>query len=130
VWEDGLTEEPRWDPARVVMCGVRDVDPGERVLLTTHGVGLVERPSELAPLLEGRDVFVHLDLDVLDPAAMPGLHWPVAGGMSDGGLRTLLAEVGGVANVIGVEITNLPQAALARRVATIAEPLMPIPENS
>ena len=34
-----------------------------------------------------------------------------------------------MANVIGVEITNLPQAALARRVATIAEPLMPIPET-
>ena len=55
---------------------------------------------------------------------MPGLHWPVAGGLSDGGLRTLLAEVGAVANVIGVEITDLPQAALARRVATIAEPLI------
>ena len=130
VWEDGLTAEPRWDPARVVMCGVRDVDPGERVLLTTSGVGLIERPSELAAVLAGRDVFVHLDLDVLDPAAMPGLHWPVAGGLSDGGLRTLLAEVGAVANVIGAEITNLPQAALARRVATIAEPLMPIRENS
>lgn len=129
VWADGLTDEPRWDPARVVMCGVRDVDPGERVLLTTRGVGIVERPGDLAPLLAGRDVFVHLDLDVLDPAAMPGQHWPVANGLSDGGLRTLLAEVAAAANVLGVEITNLPRAALARRVATIAEPLMPILET-
>ena len=36
---------------------------------------------------------MHLDLDVLDPRVMPGLHWPVEGGFSDGGLRTLLAEV-------------------------------------
>ena len=63
----------RIDPARVVMCGVRDVDAGERVLVETNGVGLVERPSRLAELLEDREVFVHLDLDVLDPArACPG----------------------------------------------------------
>ncbi len=129
VWEDGLTAEPRWDPARVVMCGVRDVDPGERVLLDTRGVGLVESPSQLADLLDARPVFVHLDLDVLDPSVLPAI-FPAPGGLSDGGLRTLLAEVSEAVDLIGAEITNLPQAALARRVATIAEPLMPIRENS
>jgi hypothetical protein len=56
---------------------------------------------------------------------MPGLHWPVDGGFSDGGLRTLLAEVADAAEVIGVEITDLPAPALARRVTTIVEPLLP-----
>ena len=125
VWEDGLTEEPRWDPARVVMCGVRDVDAGERVLVETHGLGLVERPSQLGELLAGREVFVHLDLDVLDPRFMPGLRWPVEGGFSDGGLRTLLAEVAEAVDVVGLEITDLSAPALARRVATIVEPLLP-----
>jgi arginase family enzyme len=63
---------------------------------------------------------------VLDPRVMPGLHWPVDGGFSDGGLRTLLAEVAEAANVIGVEITDFPAPALARRVATIVEPLLPM----
>ena len=91
-WDAGF-DDGHVDPARVVMCGIRDVDAGERVLVETHGVGLVERPSRLAELLAEREVFVHLDLDVLDPRVMPGLHWPVDGGFSDGGLRTLLAEV-------------------------------------
>ena len=111
--------------ARVVMCGIRDVDAGERVLVETHGVGLVERPSRLSELLAEHELFVHLDLDVLDPGVMPGLHWPVEGGFSDGGLRTLLAEVAGAARIIGIEVTDLPAPALARRVATIVEPLLP-----
>jgi arginase len=122
---DASFDGARFDPARVVMCGIRDVDAGERVLVETHGVGLVERPSRLAELLADRELFVHLDLDVLDPRVMPGLHWPVEGGFSDGGLRTLLAEVAQAANVIGVEITDLPAPALARRVATMVEPLLP-----
>jgi arginase len=124
-WDAGF-DDGHMDPARVVMCGIRDVDAGERVLVETHGVGLVERPSRLAELLAGREVFVHLDLDVLDPGVMPGLHWPVEGGFSDGGLRTLLAEVAEAAELIlGVEVTDLPAPALARRVATIVEPLLP-----
>jgi arginase family enzyme len=124
-WDAGFDGAPV-DPSRVVMCGVRDVDAGERVLVETHGVGLVERPSRLAELLEDREVFVHLDLDVLDPRVMPGLHWPVDGGFSDGGLRTLLAEVAEAAHVVGVEVTDFPAPPLARRVATIVEPLLPL----
>jgi len=123
-WDAGFGDG-RVDPARVVMCGVREVDAGERVLVETHGLGLVERPSQLGELLAGREVFVHLDLDVLDPRFMPGLRWPVEGGFSDGGLRTLLAEVAEAVDVVGLEITDLSAPALARRVATIVEPLLP-----
>jgi arginase len=124
VWDAGL-DAGFIDPARVVMCGIRDVDAGERVLVETNGLGLVESPSQLAGLMAGRKVFVHLDLDVLDPRHMPGLHWPVDGGFSDGGLRTLIAEVAEAADVIGIQVTDFPAPALARRVATIVEPVLP-----
>jgi arginase len=123
-WDAGFGDH-HVDPSRVVMCGVREVEAGERVLVETHGVGLVERPSRLAEVLDGREVFVHLDMDVLDPRVMPGLHWPVEGGFSDGGLRTLLAEVAEAASVIGLQITDFPAPPLARRVTTIVEPLLP-----
>ena len=121
VWDSGLGAGV--DPARVVMCGVRDVDPGERVLLDTRGVGRVERPAELAGLLTGRPVFVHLDLDVLDPAVLPAT-FAAPGGFSDGGLRTLLAEVAEVAELIGAEITALIAPERAKRIATVVEPLL------
>jgi arginase family enzyme len=111
------------DPALVVMCGVRDVDAGERVLLDTRGVGLVPAPSELAGVVAGRQLFVHLDLDVLDPGVLPA-SFPAPGGLSDGGLRTLLAEVAGSAQLVGAEITSMIAPERARRVATIVEPLL------
>jgi arginase len=122
VWDSGLGAG--MDPARVVMCGVRDVDPGERVLLETKGVGLAESPSQLADLLDGRQVFVHLDLDVVDPTILPA-RFPAPGGLSDGGLRTLLAEVAEAVDLIGAEITAFLAPDRARRVATIVEPLLP-----
>jgi arginase family enzyme len=122
VWDSGLGGD--LDPGRVVMCGVRDVDAGERVLLDTKGVGRVESPAQLADVLRDRPVFVHLDLDVLDPDVLPA-GVPAPGGLSDGGLRTLLAEVAEGSELIGVEITALIAPERAGRVATIVEPLLP-----
>jgi arginase len=121
-WDTGFGGD--LDPARVIMCGVRDVDAGERVLLDTRGVGLVEAPSDLAELVAGRALFVHLDLDVLDPGVLPAT-FPAPGGLSDGGLRTLLAEVAASAQLVGAEITSMIVPERARRVATIVEPLLP-----
>ena len=45
---------PSLEPARVLMCGVRDLDPGERVLVETAGVGYA-RPSEVVGCAARRD---------------------------------------------------------------------------
>lgn len=118
------------DPARVIMCGVRDVEAGERALLDTHGVGLAARPSQLGDAVQDLQVFVHLDLDVLDPSVLPGQLFPAEDGLSDGGLRTLLAQVAEAADVIGVEVTGFTAPQLARRFATIVEPLLPLPDKA
>jgi len=88
------------DPARVIMHGVRDVEAGERVALDRSGVYRLEEPAQLA----GMTLFVHLDLDVLDPDVFPATY-PAAGGLSPRALRELLAQVVRVADVVGAEIT-------------------------
>jgi arginase len=128
-WDDGLGQSPAVDPARVVLCGVRDVDAGERALLDLRGVK-VERPGHVAERLDGLPVYIHLDLDVLDPSVFPA-QFPVTGGLSDGGLRLLLDEVAGAAEIIGIEITafeapddETTTAGLAEIVASIVEPVL------
>jgi arginase family enzyme len=93
------------DPSRVVMFGVRDVDGPEQVLLTRAGVGTIDRPSDLADALDGRPVFVHLDLDVLDPDALPA-SFPADGGLTFDQLHRTLDLVAGAADVIGAEIAG------------------------
>jgi arginase len=127
-WDDGF--EAQIDPASVTMVGVRDLDAGEQVELERAGVGAA-RPSQAAELLAGEPVFVHLDLDVLDPSVLPS-QFPVDGGLSDTGLRTLLAEVTARSRVIGLEITAFEapedpdeRAGRAAQVASIVAPLLP-----
>jgi arginase family enzyme len=123
LWDAGL-DLPAVDPAAVVMCGVRDLDGGELVLLETHGVMRMTRPGLLADALSGRQVFVHLDLDVLDPSVLPA-QFPAPGGLSDGGLRTLLVEVAGACELLGCEITSFGSPELAELIATVVDPLIP-----
>ncbi|MBW3652713.1 MAG: arginase family protein [Actinobacteria bacterium] len=89
------------DPARVLMHGVRDVDGGERVTLDRCGVYRAEEAAQLA----GMELFVHVDLDVLDPQAMPA-SFPAAGGLSPQALNAFLGDVARVATVVGAEVTS------------------------
>lgn len=102
-WQSGFAGA--FDPARVVMVGARDLDPGERAELDLAGVSRVERFSEVADAVDGADVYVHLDLDVLDPDVFPA-KFPAAGGLSEEGLTRLLDEVAQAAGrIVGLEIT-------------------------
>ena len=128
-WDAGLGVDGVLDPARVVMTGVRDLDGGERVELERAGVGTAP-PDKLAGALEGDEVFVHLDLDVLDPSVLPA-QFPAAGGLSSEGLRDLLGELAESATVIGVEITafDAPEDEderdrLAAMIESVVEPLL------
>jgi arginase len=127
-WDDGFAVAPV-DPARVITCGVRDLDAGERVELERAGVGVAE-PGDLGELLDGESVYVHLDLDVLDPEVFPA-QFPAPGGLSGEGLRELLSDVAETARVIGVEITafEAPEdegevERLATLVESVVEPLL------
>jgi len=117
VWDPGLGHDPV-DPAAVVQWGVRDVEGGERVLLDTRGVHVVRD----AEPLRGMEVFVHLDLDVLDPSVMPA-RFPAPGGVSPERVQGLLADVAASCTVVGAEVTSIApaHATLARE---ILDPLL------
>ena len=99
------------------MHGVRDVDGPERVALDLGGVHLVEDAAQLA----GLELFVHLDLDVLDPAAHPA-QFPVDGGLSRDELLAFLTGAAEVATIVGAEVT----AAAPGHAEPIAKAIAPL----
>jgi arginase family enzyme len=129
-WDTGLPAGV--DPGRVLMVGARDLDPGEHAELDLAGVTRIDRPSDVADAVDGAPVYVHLDLDVLDPDIFPA-QFAVPGGLSDTGLRRLLDEVAMAADrVVGVEITafEAPEdaeatAAMCEMAADAVTPLLP-----
>jgi arginase family enzyme len=99
LWDTGFGTGP--EPARVIMHGVRDLEGGERVALDLSGVHRVEDPAQL----EGLELFVHLDLDVLDPLAFPA-QFPAPGGLTAAGLRAFLELALAAGTLVGAEITS------------------------
>jgi len=107
LWDAGLAEPV--DPARVVLAGARDLDGPEREALERSEVTVIGASLETLVYtqnaLDRAPVFVHLDLDVLDPEFFPA--WmPAPGGLSPDKLYDLLEAVAGECEVIGVEVTD------------------------
>ena len=57
------------DPARVVLADARDLDPAERAALDRAGVRRMA-VAGVAEAVRGERVFLHLDLNMLDPSVM------------------------------------------------------------
>ena len=104
---------------RIVLAGARDLDPPE----VTYLAGAPIRRREVAGLtpagLPGGPLYVHVDMDVIDAAGLPGLRYPAPGGpdavqLADA-LRMLLAT--GQVAALGLACTWRPGRAAARHVA-------------
>ncbi len=83
---------------RVLLVAARDLDPGERRLLEGSAVTRVTRAAELEAALErlsgsASEVYLHVDLDALDPAEGRANAYAAAGGFS---LVELEAAIGAV----------------------------------
>jgi arginase len=86
---------------RVVLAGTRDLDPAEDALITERGVVSVDADAveSVGALVDAvratgaSTVYVHIDLDVLDPAELQGLANPLPFGVS---VHALSAAVGGL----------------------------------
>jgi arginase family enzyme len=107
----------RWDAGvggtigedHVVLAGVRDLDGEERAALeasavTVIGASPVETLVAVKNALDGAPVFVHLDLDVLDPEIFPA-RYPAPGGFAPEKLFDLLEAVVDDSEVVGLEVT-------------------------
>jgi arginase family enzyme len=122
LWDTGYGAGPR--PERVVLVGGRDLDEAEDALMERHGVVRTEDP---AAALAGREVFVHLDVDILDPTVMPGQLYPAPGGLDPDQLHDLLASVAARARIVGAEITCFSTPELSDVLAQAAAPLLESP---
>ena len=92
----------RLELSQLVQLGVRDIDPPECEYIAAAGirelsVGEVERDIETvveAIRATGRDnLYIHIDLDVLEPTLFPHVPLPVADGLAPATLSRLLRRL-------------------------------------
>lgn len=124
----------------VALVGARDLDPGEAGNLATSKVrqiafdpGHADAPGLLA-FVRKKPVWLHVDIDVVDPSEIAAVSFPVKGGPSSRALCDVLSAVASVASVKGITLCAydprkdpLPQVVppLVARMAAAALSLTP-----
>lgn len=95
-------------PERLVQIGIRSGPKEEFDWMRQHGT-LVESRDQVARArqrLEGRPVFLTIDLDVLDPSIMSGTGTPEPGGMDFSTFVSWLQAFDGL-NFVGADVVEL-----------------------
>jgi arginase family enzyme len=102
-------------PEDVALVGARDLDPPEAAYLAENGID-----DDVFRALDGADaVYVALDVDVLEPGAMP-CFMPVPGGLSAEEVASILAGIERSKQVAGLGLTGLVPGADPAQVAGFA----------
>ena len=123
---------------QIVLVGARDLDPPEVSYLESAQIrraevadladpGLAD-PGLAGPALPTGPLYVHLDLDVIDPSEVPGLRYPAPGGPGSAQVARALSRLLGTGRVAAVVIacTWHPGPGAAARITQILDmvPLM------
>lgn len=124
LWESGLGQG--LELSKIILVGVRDLDPAEQALIDSGAVRAVlvdpDLAAELQAAIAGRPVYIHLDCDVLEPGIVPTdyLH---QGGLDLAQLHALSAVMAH-SEVVGLEIAELQIAFQPGGPAVSVAPLM------
>lgn len=106
------------DPARLTLVGTRSIDPEESVEIERLGIATVAPEGDdgafaarVAERVAGADrVFVHVDLDVLDPAEFAAVHAPVPFGLTIAQLTAAIRAAVAAAPLAGAAICEFAPA--------------------
>jgi very-short-patch-repair endonuclease len=104
-------------PAQVVLAGVRALDPAEKDYIADNAIpvaSLEELPAAVAAA-GARAVYLHIDLDVLDPSTFSSVGSPAPGGVTPGQLAAAIRALTERFPLAGLGITEYEPADPADR---------------
>ncbi len=111
--------DPALPPSYITMAGVRDTDPLEQELLDRYRIAMITSAElmepgiaikqQMARLSQITDIiYVHIDMDVLDPREVPGHGLAVPGGPSSLELASALTLMFSYPKVAALGIASTP----------------------
>lgn len=111
------------------LVGARDLDPGEQILLEHSAVPMVDIADVAGAVPEGRDLYVHIDVDVVDPEDVPAINYPAPDGPSAAEVAESVAALADTGRVVAFSVSTWnPALSGATKAAastrSIAEPFL------
>jgi len=104
------------DENHVILLGVRDLDPQEKELLEATPISYLspadveKEHTQVVAEHHFRNVaglYLHLDVDVLDPSAMPGTDYRTPKGLSPETMHAAIQSVKAVQPIVAIALTGL-----------------------
>lgn len=112
-----LVPSPVLPPSRLLLVGTRAFDEAEDEYVTASGIQVLRAgdltPESLIAAIEATgasSVYIHIDLDVLDPAEFAGLGYPEPFGLSVAGLIAAVRAVTARFPIAGAGLTEFAPA--------------------
>jgi arginase len=86
-WKSLANSVPGFSPMpedQIVLIGARDIDPSEQERINASGISVIAPNSidGFQPTLRAKSIYVHVDLDVLDPSHVKANSYSVSGGIT------------------------------------------------
>ena len=95
---------------RVALVGGRSLDPGERLNLERSRVAHIRydaehtEPARVVAFARRQKVWLHIDVDIIDPSEMSAVVFPSPHGVPVAALRELVTQLAAVADVRGFAV--------------------------
>ena len=87
----------------IVITDARDLDPEEGAALKASRIQHLPKISQLMQVsLPDQPLYIHMDIDVVDPADIPGSGYPAPGGPTTAQVNATLRHVSGGQTIAGV----------------------------
>lgn len=92
---------------RVILTDARDLDPEEKQLIEESDViHLPDVKSLLNATLPDGPLYIHIDMDIINPANAPAMKYPTAGGPSAEELQTVMKHLRRTEKITAVSVST------------------------
>jgi agmatinase len=107
------TIEDGFNPENVILVGVRKIEPEEKLFLTEKNVKVFMEINDMEAAADyitekanGRDVYVSVDIDALDPAFAPAVNYPEVDGLTSREFLYILKRILKIRSLKAIDIVE------------------------
>ena len=115
---------------RIVLVDARDLDRGEDVAVTKSDMTVMTVEEVATSPPPPGPIYVHVDVDVVEPSDLPAINYPSPGGPSADAVRSAVANLAASGRVVAASVSSWnPALPGADRAATVTCSIMGVFED-